>query len=117
MASDRPDLTEPKGRILRFLPRAGSPLRRYSHRPDAAAAHEAATSAIEGLAKYERTDDGDDYRHRMVMNGLALVVVAVLIGVGVWIAITMAEMRKNQDCALQGRRNCTPIDVPAPGRW
>jgi hypothetical protein len=23
----------------------------------------------------------------------------------------MAQMRRNQDCALSGRRNCTPIEV------
>jgi hypothetical protein len=74
-------------------------------------------SPVEDLAKFERTDEADDYRHRMVMNGLAVLVVAFLIGAGVWIATTMADMRKNQDCALQGRKNCTPIETPASNRW
>ena len=29
-----------------------------------------------------------------------------LIGAGIWLADTMAAMRKNQDCALTGRRGC-----------
>src|SRR5262249_47978830 len=60
----------------------------------------------------------DDYRHRMLMNGAALLVVLVLAVVGIWIANTMAEMRKNQDCVLSGRRGCTPVTVaPAPREW
>ena len=48
----------------------------------------------------------------MQMNFLALAVTVVLIVAGVWIAETIAEMRKQQDCFLSGRRNCAPIDVP-----
>jgi len=36
---------------------------------------------------------------------------------GVWMADKIAEMRKNQDCVLSGRRNCTPIDVPPVQRY
>jgi len=38
----------------------------------------------------------------------------VLVGIGVWIATTMAEIRKNQDCVLSGRRDCAKaITSPA----
>jgi hypothetical protein len=63
------------------------------------------------LAKYEQSDEPDDYRHRMVMNVAGLVVVVLLIGIGWWLADTMATMRKNQDCVLSGRRGCTPVEV------
>jgi hypothetical protein len=116
VATDQPDLNEPKGRILRFRPRGGSPLR-YWRGTGTGTIGEPGTPPVGDLAKYERTDETDDYRHRMVVNGLALVAVALLIGVGVWIAVTMADLRKKQDCALQGRRNCTPIEVTTPGRW
>ena len=68
------------------------------------------------LSQYERSDEPDDYRHRMVMNVAALVVVALLIGAGLWIADTMATMRKNQDCVLSGRRGCTPVEM-RHDRW
>lgn len=68
------------------------------------------------LAKYEGSHEPDDYRHRMIMNVAALVVVALLIGAGLWIATTMAAMRKNQDCVLSGRRGCTPVEV-RHDRW
>ncbi len=66
---------------------------------------------VEDLTKYERDEGADDYRHRMVMNAVAFVFVAALIAAGLWLADTMAEMRKNQDCVLSGRRNCAPIEI------
>jgi hypothetical protein len=68
------------------------------------------------LAKYERAETEDDYRHRMRMNLLALVVTILLVVAGIWIADTIAEMRKSQDCFLSGRRNCTPINAPPTQR-
>jgi hypothetical protein len=68
------------------------------------------------LSDYEHADEPDDYRHRMVMNTAALAVVALLILAGLWIANTMATMRKNQDCVLSGRRGCTPVEVEHQ-RW
>jgi hypothetical protein len=40
---------------------------------------------IEKLAKYEHDDREDDYRQRMLLNGLGLVVTATLIAFGVWL--------------------------------
>jgi hypothetical protein len=116
VSGDRTESSEPSGRILRFRPRGASPLH-YLRGSLPGAGRHAGPSPVGDLAKYERTGDSDDYRHRMVVNGLALVAVALLIGAGVWLAVTMADMRKNQDCALQGRRNCTPISVTTPSRW
>ena len=62
--------------------------------------------------QYEEEDGHIDYRHRMLMNVIAVVIVSVLIGVGVWIADTIADMQKAQDCVMQGRQNCAPIEVP-----
>ena len=41
-------------------------------------------------------------------------VVAVLIGIGVWLADTIADMERDQDCVLQGRQNCAPIELAIP---
>jgi hypothetical protein len=96
---------EPQGRILQFRRRGGLPTRSSSPPP------------VPDLEKYERApDEPDDFRHRMVMNGLGLVVTVVLIAGGLWIAEVMAHMRKDQDCALSGRTNCVPDEVPATER-
>jgi hypothetical protein len=47
----------------------------------------------------------------MLMNAAGMVAVGVLIAIGLWLATSIAELRKNQDCALSGRRNCAPIEV------
>jgi hypothetical protein len=69
---------------------------------------------IEGVEKYARSEP-DDYRQRMINNGLGLLACILLVVGGIWIANTMAEMRRNQDCVLSGRRNCTPIPAPSAG--
>src|SRR5262245_59714868 len=74
---------------------------------------------VESLAKYERTedsDDSDDYRQRMIVNAAVFVLVIGLIGAALWLADTMAAMRKNEDCVLSGRRGCTPVEV-RQDRW
>ena len=75
-----------------------------------------ATSPVEDLTKYERSEGADDYRHRMIVNVAAFFVIAALIGAGIWLADTMATMRKNQDCVLSGRRGCTPVEFNKE-RW
>jgi hypothetical protein len=101
-----PSPSEPKGHVLPFRPR-GALFARPTLR----------SSPVEDLGKFERAEDApDDYRHRMTMNGLALLVTVLLVIAGIWIADTMATMRKNQDCVLTGRRGCTPVDVPIQPR-
>jgi hypothetical protein len=95
------------GKVIPFRPRRTPATGRDVPEVDAN------TAAPEDLAKYERGDEDDDYRHRMVMNLAALAVTIILATAGAWLAITIGDMRKNQDCYLSGRRNCTPIDVPS----
>ena len=72
---------------------------------------------VPDLEKFEHApDEPDDFRHRMIMNGLALAATVVLIVTGIWIADVMAHMRKDQDCVLTGRPGCTPVDVPPQTR-
>jgi len=55
----------------------------------------------------------EDEGNRAVENVVMLAFFAVLVAVGIWLLATMADVRKVQDCAGQGRRNCGMIDVPA----
>lgn len=54
---------------------------------------------------------GDD-RNRSLENAVMAGVFVVLTAAGIWLLTTMADVRKTQDCAAQGRRNCATIDVP-----
>lgn len=71
---------------------------------------------VEDLSRYERREDEDDYRHRMIVNIFALVFTAILVVAGVWVANKIAEMRKQQDCVLSGRRSCSPVEIPSVDR-
>ena len=49
---------------------------------------------------------------RTVENAVMAGFFVMLVAAGVWLLGTMADVRKAQDCAAQGRRNCATIDVP-----
>jgi hypothetical protein len=57
-----------------------------------------------------KPEDPAEYRHRMAVNAAVALFVVALIGIAIWLADTMAEMRRNQDCVLSGRRGCTPVE-------
>jgi hypothetical protein len=69
-------------------------------------------NADDDFARYEQErEERIDDRQRMRMNMIAAAIVVVLIGTGVWIADTISVTGKLEDCALQGRTNCAPIDM------
>jgi hypothetical protein len=104
---DRAPPPEEGGRVIQFrprnAPRKGWPLPMGRQTRD--------DSPVADLGKFERPEAEDDYRHRMKMNALALLITCVLIVSGLWLAETMAEMRKIQDCVLTGRQNCIIFDA------
>jgi len=108
--SDRSKASSDDHRVLPFRRRGGAPEHRW-HWPLRPAQPPA--PPVEGLAKYEGGEADDNYRHRMLVNVAALIFTVMLALAGGWLAIQIAEMRKNQDCVLSGRRNCVPIDVKA----
>jgi len=60
----------------------------------------------------EPPEEGNRTVENLVMLGFFLVLVAA----GIWLLGTMADVRKAQDCAAQGRRNCATIEVPERAR-
>ncbi|TXJ13805.1 MAG: hypothetical protein E6Q28_11810 [Afipia sp.] len=88
-------MTEGEHRVLKFRPRTYTPLQ-----------------AAPDLSRYERaSESSDDYRHRMVANAAAIAFTALLTGVGVWLALALADLRNTQDCVLMGRRDCAHISA------
>ena len=95
--------SEQDGRVLQFRPRAQPPMRDPHWSP------------VDNLHKYAQPGD-DDYRHRMMMNLIAVLVAVVLVGCGIWLMNAIVQMRKAQDCVLSGRRNCMTISAPVDSR-
>jgi hypothetical protein len=112
LVHNRPDRRDSDefGQVLRFPRRPkGEPLRPLpAIRPD-----EPRIEPDGDLAEYEQDrDDIIDYRKRAMMNAIALAIVTVLVGTGVWIADTIADIQRDQDCVIQGRSNCAPVELP-----
>jgi hypothetical protein len=108
--------TQRSGQVLPFrrpIPRAERPLVKPFTVVDTATAQ--AQSADDSFARYEEDrDEPINERQRMLMNLIAVGIVVFLISLGVWIADTIQISTKKEDCALQGRTNCEPIEIPAP---
>jgi hypothetical protein len=101
MPPNAPQRDDERGRILPF------------HRRGQTGPRVPSTEApVEDLGKYARSEEPDNYRQRMINNGLAFAACIVLVAIGVWLATAIAEMRRNQDCVLSGRRNCAQLNVP-----
>jgi hypothetical protein len=62
----------------------------------------------EGGKRPEPPEEGNRTIENAVMAGFFV----VLVTAGIWLLGTMADVRKTQDCAAQGRRNCATIEVP-----
>ena len=58
----------------------------------------------------------EDQGNRAVENAVLVGFLVVLVAAGIWLLGTMADIRKVQDCAAQGRRNCATIEVPDRAR-
>jgi hypothetical protein len=87
MASGR--FNDANSRVVRFRPRIGPSHR--SHRGKVPIGHSAPDYwPIPDLSKYERPESADDYRHRMVVNAIALAFVILLILAGLWLVNMMA---------------------------
>jgi hypothetical protein len=131
VVTDRPDPrgADAFGLVLRFERRRGgkvllhapaspanrAPANRASLKP--VYRSEPADNDTDDFARFEQEpEERINYRQRMFMNVIALAIVTLLLGAGVWIAGTITELQKDQDCILQGRSNCAPLELPMPVR-
>ena len=86
MASDHS--TNDDGRVIQLRPRTGTLSR--SRRGKAFIRNfEQNYSGFPDLAKYECPESDDEYRHRMIVNAVALVFTSLLILAGAWLANNM----------------------------
>lgn len=60
----------------------------------------------------EQGKEPPDEGNRTVENAVMVGFFVVLVAAGIWLLGTMADVRKAQDCAAQGRRNCATIEAP-----
>jgi len=111
--TQRPIITNDEHVVLKFRPRTSAqPPGRRDEQPDQAKAQQAAND----LSRYERRrDEADDFRHRMLANVAALAFTVALTAIGIWLAVSIADLRKTQDCVLMGRPDCARISAMPHG--
>jgi hypothetical protein len=112
MKSQRPITSDEEHRVLQFRPRTtpapvihrGSGIVQPLH---------AATPEPLDLSRYEQPREApDDFRHRMLANIAALAFTIALTAIGIWLAVSIADLRRTQDCVMMGRRDCVKITTP-----
>ena len=113
MKTQRPITSEEEHRVLKFRPRTLADPPRTRGDSAGPAHREDAGREPNDLSRYERDrDEPDDFRHRMLANVAAFAFTVALTAVGIWLAVSIADLRKTQDCVLMGRRDCGRIATP-----
>ena len=108
MKIQRPISSDDDHRVVKFRPRTSA---QPPGRSQQEIRHEA-----KGLSAYERKgEEPDDFRHRMLANVAAFAFTVALTAIGIWLAVSIADLRKTQDCVLMGRRDCAKISVTPQG--
>ena len=117
MKTQQPIASDEEHRVLKFRPRtlAHPPGRRGGLGPNLGpkALEEDVGHEPNDLSHYERDrSEPDDFRRRMLANVAAFAFTVALTAVGLWLAVSIADLRKTQDCVLMGRRDCARISTP-----
>lgn len=113
MKTQRPITSEEEHRVLEFRPRNSlRPLGRQGYQRGQAEP-EVARPKPNDLSRHEHArDEPDDFRHRMLANVAAIAFTVALMAIGIWLAVSVADMRKTQDCVATGGRDCGRIYAP-----
>ena len=111
MNTQRPITSDDEHRVLQFRPRT-SPSPAVRRGNGAVQPLRIAPEPLD-LSRYEQPRaEPDNYRHRMLANIAALAFTIALTAVGIWLAVSIADLRRTQDCVLVGRRDCAKIVTP-----
>jgi hypothetical protein len=114
MKSQRPASADDDHRVLKFRPRTMAKPPGWQAETSREGSQGDARQQGD-LSRYQRSrDEPDDFRHRMLANLAAFAFTVALTAIGIWLAMSIADLRKTQDCVLMGRRDCARIATPNP---
>jgi hypothetical protein len=101
----QPKTPEEEHVVLPFRPRHAGRLpeqRSPANAADAASPDQAGHSSRHPTA----ADHPDDFRNRMLANAAAFAFTIALTAVGLWLVMSIADLRNTRDCALTGLQDC-----------
>ena len=109
MKTQRPIAAEEEHRVVPFRPRSGPARRVVEGGGPPVPLHRREMLQLD-LSRYEQPrEQPDDFRHRILANIAAIAFTIALTAIGIWLAMSIADLRKNQYCLLTGRRDCARI--------
>jgi hypothetical protein len=112
MKTQRPIATEDDHRVVPFRPRSalqrpvvtgGGPPVPFHRRGEVHA------DMVDPAHYQQPRQRPDDFRHRILANIAAFAFTVALTTIGIWLAMSIADLRKTQDCVLAGRRDCARV--------
>jgi hypothetical protein len=114
--TQQPIASDDEHRVLKFRPRTMAHPPGQRGEPDNQGRQQP-QDLTRDLQRFERApqepdQEPDEFRHRMLANVAALAFTVALTAIGIWLAISIADLRKTQDCVLMGRRDCAQISTP-----
>jgi hypothetical protein len=117
--TERPIASEGEHRVLQFRPRG--PVRSTGWQENVAARPGRPTTTpteFLDLSRYERprqsqeADEPDEFRQRMLANIAGFAFTIALMAIGIWLVMSIADLRRTQDCVLMGRHDCVQLSTP-----
>jgi len=104
--TQRPISSDDEHVVLKFRPRTSAQPQGKREEPDRP------VSVANDLSRYEKPrEEPDDFRQRMLANIAAFAFTVALTAIGIWLAMSIADLRKTQDCLMMGRRDCAKISA------
>lgn len=113
MKTQRPIISDDEHQVLQFRPRTSPQPSGRRGGGIVQPLHAQPVPEPLDLSRYEQPrEPPDDFRHRMLANIAALAFTIALTAIGIWLAVSIADLRRTQDCVLMGRHDCVKITTP-----
>jgi hypothetical protein len=119
--TERPIVAEEEHRVIQFRPRNAPRLPAWQGHAQGSAPgntavqprHQDTPPEPLDLSRYEQPrEEPDDFRHRILANIAAFAFTVALTAIGIWLAMSIQDLRRTQDCVLMGRHDCVRISTP-----
>ncbi|MBI5262178.1 MAG: hypothetical protein HY852_10230 [Bradyrhizobium sp.] len=113
MKTQQPSATDDEHQVLQFRPRTSARITSQRGAGTVQPLHADSGPEPLDLSRYERPrGEPDDFRHRMLANIAAFAFTIALTAVGIWLAMSITDLRRTQDCVLTGGRDCARMPSP-----
>ena len=110
--TQQPITSDQEHRVLKFRPRTTAHPPGPRGEPAGRIQPEGGRPPADQSALAPDREQPDEFRHRMLANLAAFAFTVALTAIGIWLAMSIADLRNTQDCVLMGRRDCAHIPAP-----